>query len=125
MADIIDHSLSEIRRELKERLTTTLSTRPIAREACYPRLLTMLTYYLVYEEGEISYPHFLSQLSLAENQWRCFIIFGSSLSQQETEGNYRHLSPSPARVRPDFKHPGDVFTLTRCFVIQVKSGAQR
>ncbi|QXO18561.1 MULTISPECIES: hypothetical protein [Vibrio] len=83
MADIIDHSLSEIRRDLKERLITALSTCPIAREACYPRLLTMLTYYLVYEEGEISYPHFLSQLSLAENQWRCFIIFGSSLSPQE------------------------------------------
>lgn len=94
MADIIDHSLSEIRRELKERLTTTLSTRPIAREACYPRLLTMLTYYLVYEQDEMSYPHFLSQLSLAENQWRCFIIFGSSLNQQELKDiidtSFRH-----------------------------------
>ncbi|ELD1796951.1 hypothetical protein ACXQF3_000206 [Vibrio fluvialis] len=85
MADIIDGSLNEIRRELKERLTTLLAKSELAQKACLPRLTTLLTYYLVYEEGELSYEHFLSQLSKPENQWRCFLIFGSSLPQNELD----------------------------------------
>ncbi|WP_172566872.1 hypothetical protein [Vibrio fluvialis] len=39
MADIIDDSLNEIRRELKERLTTLLAKSELAQKACLPRLM--------------------------------------------------------------------------------------
>ncbi|EJD6501295.1 MULTISPECIES: hypothetical protein [Gammaproteobacteria] len=83
MADIIDYSLNEIRLELRERLTTLLAASSLAQQACLPRLTTLITYYLVYEEGELSFEHFIAQLSKPENQWRCFMIFGSSLPEHE------------------------------------------
>lgn len=83
MTTIIDDSLNEIRRDFKERLTTLLATSVLAHRSCLPRLTTLLTYYLVYEEGELSFQHFVAQLSKQENQWRCFLIFGSSLPTQE------------------------------------------